>query len=412
VQVLWFSHLVPYPPKSGALLRAYYLLRAVAARHQVDLVALIQEPLLASFYPSLDEALADCHAKLAPICRSVNFLRIDNLRRPLGKLRTAAETLFTRDGYVANCLYSHATARTVRELCASRHYDIAHFDHEGLALYRDECTATHSTLGHHNAESHMMFRRAENSRNPLAKLYFWQEAHRLRRFEARISTQFAAHIVCSDLDGERLREVMTTARVHTIPNGVDTAYFQPLGTAERSNSLVFVGSMNWYPNVDAVLFLLQEIWPLVVRDFPSARLDIVGANAPESIKRAAKAHPGVTVHGYVDDIRPMVDSAALYVCPIRDGGGTKLKVLDALAMAKCIVAHPIACEGIAVTPGRDIVYASTAEEFADGIGGLFRDAAERSRIGAAARTLAVEHYSFASIGAGLSSLLEGIASGG
>jgi glycosyltransferase involved in cell wall biosynthesis len=169
--------------------------------------------------------------------------------------------------------------------------------------------------------------------------------------------------------------------------------------------------MNWYPNVDAVLFLLQEIWPLVVRDFPLARLDIVGANAPESIKRAAKAHPGVAVHGYVDDIRPLVDSATLYVCPIRDGGGTKLKVLDALAMAKCLVAHPIACEGIAVTPGRDVVYASTAEEFANSIGRLFRDPSERRRIGAAARALAVERYSFASIGAGLSDLLEGIASG-
>jgi glycosyltransferase involved in cell wall biosynthesis len=257
----------------------------------------------------------------------------------------------------------------------------------------------------------MLFRRAENSRNPLARFYFWQEAHRLRRFETRISTQFAAHIVCSDLDRERLREVMTTARVHTIPNGVDDAYFMPLGTAERQNSLVFVGSMNWYPNVDAVLFLLQEIWPRVIRAFPSACLDIVGANAPESVKRAAKAHSGVTVHGYVEDIRPLVDSAALYVCPIRDGGGTKLKVLDALAMAKCIVAHPIACEGIAVTPGRDIVYATTAEEFADSIRRLFRDPAERSRIGAAARTLAVERYSFASIGAALSDLLEAIASG-
>jgi glycosyltransferase involved in cell wall biosynthesis len=404
------SHLVPYPPKSGALLRAHYLLRAVAARHDVDLIALIQEPLLASFYPSLEEALDDCHAHLDPICRSVDFLPIEKLARPLGKLRTAVETMFTKDGYVANALYTKAVADKVVERCSARHYDVAHFDHEGLAVYRNLCANVPATLGHHNAESHMLYRRAENAGNPIAKLYFRQEARRLERFERRISTDFAAHLVCSALDGERLEPLMPAAEIRTIPNGVDVDYFQPIGTTERPCSLIFVGTMNWYPNVDAMLFLLREIWPRVVAEFPSARLDIVGANAPRSIKQAAENQPQVTVHGYVADIRPLVDSAAIYVCPIRDGGGTKLKVLDALAMGKCMVAHPVAYEGIDVIPGRNIVSATSADEFVTSICRLFQDAGERRRIGAAARELAVAKYSFASIGAEFADVLERVAS--
>jgi len=120
----------------------------------------------------------------------------------------------------------------------------------------------------------------------------------------------------------------------------------------------------------------------------------------------AKSLAGVRVHGYLPDIRPMIDSAALFVCPIRDGGGTKLKILDALAMRKCVVAHPVACEGINVTPGKDVIFASTPQEFIAEIRALLADPIRREAIGAAGRALVEKEYSFRAIGAQFNTLVE------
>jgi glycosyltransferase involved in cell wall biosynthesis len=157
------------------------------------------------------------------------------------------------------------------------------------------------------------------------------------------------------------------------------------------------------------LYLLREVWPLLKARRPDATLDIVGANAPPSIVEAAAGAPGVRLLGYVPDIRPHMDAAAIYVCPITDGGGTKLKVLDALSMAKCVVAHPVACEGIAVTPGVDAVFAGTPEEYVREIVALFDDPARRAQLGRAARRLAVERYAFDAIGRDLTRLFEQVA---
>ena len=409
MRVLWFSHLVPYPPRTGALLRAYYLLRSVAAHHEVDLVTFVQEPLLATFYPTLQEGLEDCRRNLNAICGSVTFVPIAKLQRPLGKALTAAESLLSKDCYMARWLSSAQALRVLSDLTREHQYDIAHFDHESLANYRPALGAVPVTLGHHNAESHMLIRRAENERTLWRKLYFRHEGKRLAAFERRIAGAFVTHITCSELDSARLRDVMPHASFRTIPNGVDIDFFSPAGTPEQRESLIFVASMNWYPNVDAVLFLLRDVWPRIKARVPNATLDIIGSGAPKSVTGLAATLRDVRIRGYVQEIRPSLDSASLYVCTVRDGGGTKLKVLDAFAMSKCVVAHPVSCEGINVTPGKDVVFANTADEFAHEVSRLLADPAERARIGNAARKLVVAEYSFAAIGGGLTRLLEQLA---
>lgn len=398
MQILWLSHVVPYPPKAGVLLRAYYLLKSVAEKNAVDLVAFVQRPMLATFYPTLDEGLADCRRELERFCRSVTFLPIPALERPLGKPRTALEGLFLGNCYTARWLLSAEAEAVLTSLAAQHRYDLAHFDTISLAPYRKIFANTAATLGYHNIESHMMLRRAETDSNWLRKLYFWQEGKRLARYERRVADEFAGHITCSDLDSRRLRDSIPEVRPVSIPNGVDVQYFTPQGLPTRRRSLIFVSTLAWYPNVEAVLFLLRDIWPLLKKRMPDATLDIVGAGAPPSVLDAASQTDGVTVHGFVPDIRPLVDSAAVFVCPIRDGGGTKLKLLDAFAMAKCVVAHPIACEGIEITDGKDVVLAESAEEFAHQLALLLDDDAKRRQIGSAARDLAAARYAFNSIG--------------
>lgn len=408
MRILWVSQVIPYPPKAGVLIRCYYLLRAVAQVHEVDLVAFIQEPFLKTFYPDVETGLAECRKALEPFCRSVTFLPIEPLKRPKGQLRTALESLFLGNGYITRWLQGPKARTAISGLARENRYDLAHFDTIALAPFQKLLGDVPSTLGHHNVESHMLLRRAEVEKNWLKKAYFWQEGRRLRGYETRVARRFAAHITCSELDSDRLREFVPGLNTVCIPNGVDVDYLSPIRGSTRPDSLIFVGTMNWYPNVDAVLFLLREIWPLILARRPKATLDIVGAGTPQSVTDMAASLPGVIVHGYVPDFRPMIDSAAIYICPIRDGGGTKLKILDALSMAKCIVAHPIACEGIDVTPDTNCMFAESAGDFADKVDQLLGDDARRATLGAAARELVVQRYAFDSIGQQLVDVFEGV----
>lgn len=409
MKVLWLAHAIPYPPRAGFLLRSYNLLRELARRQQVDLVAFIQEQWMTTTFPSLSEGLDASRRALGEYCGKMTFLPIDSLKFRWGKPATALRALLTGSTYTTSWLVSAPAAAAIRQILASGNYDVVHFDTIGLAPYRNLSPNVPATLTHHNIESHMMLRRAENSGNALARGYFKEEARRLQSFERKAAAQFAAHITCSELDSERLREIVPNANTVVVPNGVDCEYFASAGRPTRPNSLVFVGTMNWYPNVQAMLYFLREVWPGLKGRVPAATLDIAGSNPPETLLQLARSLPGVTVHGHLPDVRPLIDSAAVFVCPIRDGGGTKLKILDAFAMRKCVVAHPIACEGIDVTAGKDIVLAATSAEFVREIELLLRDDRRRDDLAAAARGLVEARYSYREIGARFNETLEDVA---
>jgi glycosyltransferase involved in cell wall biosynthesis len=408
MQLLWLTHAIPYPPKAGFLSRTYNLLREVGCRHEVDLISFIQEPWIRTHFPSLEEGIEESRRALGSICRRVTFLPIDRMKPRWGKHLTALNALLTGKTYTTSWLVSASAGRVIANEMQGNSYDLVHFDTIGLAPYRDLNPRVPAILTHHNIESHMMMRRADNAANTVAREYFRLEARRLEALERLVAPEYAAHITCSELDTERLRRIVERATVVTIPNGVDCDFFKAQHAGTRPNSAVFVGTMNWYPNIDAMQFFLREIWPQLRTRVPDATLDIAGSNPPEDLIRLARSLQGVTVHGYLPDVRPVIDSAAVFVCPIRDGGGTKLKILDAFAMQKCVVAHPIACEGIDVTDGRDVVLASAPEEFVSHICRLFANEHERVAIGTAARRLVENHYSFRELGERLNSTIEDI----
>jgi glycosyltransferase involved in cell wall biosynthesis len=406
MNVLWIAHAVPYPPKAGFLLRSYNLLRALARRQTVDLVAFVQESWMTTLFASVEVGLAESDRALKEFCRQVTFLPIGSVTRHWGKQITALAAIMRGTAYTTTWLQSSRGRSVISQRVQATSYDVVHFDTIGLAPYRSLAKTLPATLTHHNIESHMMFRRAQSATNVLARAYFLHEARTLRAYEQRTADDFAVHITCSTLDSERLRELAPRATAVEIPNGVDCDFFQSQDLSERPDSLIFVGTMNWYPNIDAMLFLLRDIWPDLKRQLPAVTLDIAGSNPPKSITELAALLDGVAVHGYVPDVRPMLDAAALFVCPIRDGGGTKLKILDALAMKKCVIAHPVACEGIEVTADENVVLASTAREFVDQILKLLPDEQRRRRIGAAGRALVETQYSYRAIGERFNDVME------
>lgn len=407
MKVLWFSHLVPFPATGlGALQRSYHLVRELARVHEVHLLAFVQPKIIEDLLGDVSAGLKSAREHLEQYCASVEFMSIPAEQSKLGRPWLAMRSLIGAHPYTISWLQSADAQRLAADWNRSTKFDVVHFDTLGLAPYRNVFTHGAKTLDHHNIESDMMLRRARIEVNPAKRFYFWQEGLRLRRYERRVCQEFDLNITCSKLDTDRLHDVSPGVAAMEVPNGVDTEYFRRNDEPERPLSLVFAGNMSWYPNATAMGFFAEKIWPALKNKVPGVTVDVIGANPSSSLSNLAARDRDFRVRGFVSDVRPYMASAALYVCPIMDGGGTKLKILDALAMGMPILAHPIACEGINLRDGETVVFARKASEFVDAIAALLRDAQLRKRLSANARSLAESSYSYSVIGRTLVSALE------
>ncbi len=402
MKILWLSHLIPYPPKGGVLQRSYNLVRELSRYHEVDLLAFNQRGLTGPLFESVETGVQEATLALNHICRKVAFFDIASDNSPWGSYFLALKSLF-HEPYNINWLKSKAFANNISDWLKQENYDLIHFDTISLVPFFPLVPSTVvTTLDHHNIESHMLLRRAGNEKKILKRSYFWQEGVRLARYERRFCPQFSLNITCSDIDTERLLELAPQANVRTIPNGVDLEFFKLKGLPTQPNRLIFVGTMNWYPNIEAVFVHRGKALARLKQKHPGLACDIIGANPPASIRSLSDRLPDFHVHGFVDDVRPFIEAATVYVCPIRDGGGTKLKILDALAMAKAMVAHPIACEGINVTHDENVLLAEGESSFIEHIEHLLCAEEKREALGRAARKLMEESYGYCAIGQQLS----------
>ncbi|MFT3929931.1 MAG: glycosyltransferase [Spongiibacteraceae bacterium] len=406
MKILWLSHLIPYPPKGGVLQRSYNMVRELSRYHEVDLLAFNQVNLIQPLFESLEAGVAEADSVLKGICRRHQFFDVPVDSHKAQKYWVALLGVFGRP-YNLRWLESDAYAAAVKEWTSQTQYDIVHFDTISLLPYLDSMVRPAATvLDHHNIESHMLLRRAENEPSWLKRMYYGREGRLVEAFEKRYCPQFSLNITCSDIDTERLREISPQSKVMTIPNGVDLGYFVPQGLEKQPQKLVFVGTLNWYPNIEAVLYIAKELWPRLKQKFPDICIDIIGANPPAEIKEIAKADKSFRVLGFVDDIRPYIESAAVYLCPIRDGGGTKLKVLDAMALGAPMVAHPIACEGIAVADREDVLFAESTDDFIARVSELLESETLRKHLSTNARAVIEKNYGYEAIGKQLSSAYE------
>jgi protein-tyrosine-phosphatase/glycosyltransferase involved in cell wall biosynthesis len=222
------------------------------------------------------------------------------------------------------------------------------------------------------------------------------EWRKLRRAEARACAAATLTVAVSEPDAELLRAAAPGATVRTIPTGVDAAYFAPGGSLEIPAALVFTGSMDWHPNEDAVLHFLHAVLPRIRKEVPDVSFTVVGRN-PGARLRAAADEAGVLVTGTVEDIRPHVATAAVYVVPLRIGGGTRLKIFEALAMGKAVVSTGVGAEGLPLAPGSHFLQADAPEEFARAVVGLLRDPVRRRSLGEAGRRLVETRFSWPTV---------------
>jgi glycosyltransferase involved in cell wall biosynthesis len=271
---------------------------------------------------------------------------------------------------------------------------LLHLDSIDLGLFVPSTKGFRKVLNHHNCESAMALRRAQREPNRLKKAFLALQARELRRMEKSICADFDNNLVVSDEDANQLRAIQPRAHFSVVENGVDVNYFQPAQEQEEANTLAFTGLLDWYPNVSGIRFFVREIWPLVKSRFADARLYLAGKNPAEEVLACAHADANIVVIPNPDDMRPILGRAAVCICPLLEGGGTRLKILDALAMGKPMVTTTIGCEGLRVTHGENILVADTPREFADSLAQLFENQGLRRKIGAAGRALVEREYSW------------------
>jgi glycosyltransferase involved in cell wall biosynthesis len=287
--------------------------------------------------------------------------------------------------------YDPAVRARLAELLAAEKYDLLITDTVMMSRHTRGLGAAVEILFQHNVEAMIPKRHAATAPDPLRRWYMEREHRKMRAFEADCGRHCDAVIAVSELDAKAFREQYGWPEVHAIETAVDEEFFRPEAGREVADRVMFLGSMDWMPNQDGVGWFVREVWPRVRAARPGATFHVVGRNPPPSVKALANT-PGVNVVGGVPDVRPHLAEAAVVVVPLLVGGGTRLKIYEAMASGKAVVSTTIGAEGLPVTPGEHYLAADDPAAFADAVTGLLADPARRQKLGAAADAYVRAHY--------------------
>ena len=383
----------PFPPRSGFAVRVYQLARRLAARHDVTLLSLARAEDRDGVAALRDELRVEVIERAASSAAA----------KRLAQLLSAP----SRRPYACRAVGAAQMQRAIDELCAARAFDAVQLESSVLCGYSFPA-GVRLILDEHNIEYEVFARQHDGERSPARRAFNRLERARFRRFEQRWWERAAACAVTSPREAAVVRAHAPATPVAVVPNGVDLEHFRPSGAEVEPHTLAFNGVLDYRPNVDAARHLVDEIWPLVLRRSPRARLTIVGRTGGADVRGLRR--PGVDVVGEVPDVRPHLERAAVVAVPIRMGGGTRLKVVEGLALGKAMVSTSLGCEGIAVRDGEHLRIADGAQAFAARVVELFEDRAAALALGRAGRALVEREYSWELSAARLGALYEQVIS--
>jgi glycosyltransferase involved in cell wall biosynthesis len=251
-----------------------------------------------------------------------------------------------------------------------------------------------ATLFQHNVEAMIWKRHVEHSASLLRRAYFKSQYERMRRYEGEVCREVKSIIAVSPADAQTMRSDYGVCRVRAVPTGVDLDYFRPPASPACATDLVFLGSMDWMPNIDAVKWFTREVLPLIRQRRPDSSIAIVGRNPPSDIRRLAEQDAHFHVTGTVPDVRPYLWGSAAAIVPLRIGGGTRLKIYESMAARIPVISTTIGAEGLDVRDGENILIADSAPDFADRCLALLDDAGARARLTNAAWEMIAACYSW------------------
>jgi polysaccharide biosynthesis protein PslH len=403
VRLLFLSHRLPYPPHSGAAIRTWNILRLLAAEFEVEGLCFDRPDRHLAHVPLADR-MAAMNAQgrfaLLPIPQLASRARLaaDHLR-----------SVATGRPYTWYVHESRAAQRALAEVLRRFDPHVVHVDSMDMVRLLPLLEGRPTVVTHHNVESQLLARRSVGAGAAWRQGYLRLQADHLRRAEAEWMPRVALNVVVSPEDERVFREIAPAASYAVVPNGVDVDYFRPvLGPTE---GCVFVGGTTWHPNRDALVWFTSEILPRLRARGERGPVTWVG-RVTEEERRAFEGVEGFHLTGYVDDIRPHLARATCFIAPLRFGGGTRLKLLDAWAMGKAIVSTGPGAEGLGGVDGRDLLLAENPEAFADAVARVLRDPGLAALLGAGGRRAVEERFSWTVIGRQMSDLYRAVAEAG
>jgi len=386
MKILWLNAGLLLPLDKGGRLRTWHLMRHLARRHDISYISFCDP----NDSPEHREGMREVATRLVTIPRT------DPPKGTAAFYADAARYVLDAAPYAVAKYRSPEYRDAVRRLLDESTFDAVVSDFLTPVVNLPDRLPCPAILFTHNVEAEIWRRQAETATNPGSRFLLGQQWRRMLRFERDALSRFDLVLAVSDADRGTFGRLYPDALkrpVHVVQTGVDTAFFapRPAEADERRAHLVFTGSMDWLPNEDGMLYFVRDILPRIRQLEPDATLSIVGRAPTPAVKRLADGH-GIEVTGRVDDVRPHIAAGAVYIVPLRIGGGTRLKILEALAMAAPIVSTTLGAEGIAVTHGRDILLADDADAFASSIDRLLREREFAVSLGRAGRVLVESRY--------------------
>jgi polysaccharide biosynthesis protein PslH len=392
MKLLWVKTDFLHPTTRGGQIRTLELLRQLHRRHEIHYVAFHD--------PREPEGLSrapEYSSKAYPI----DFqLRDKSSPAFLGELIAG---LFSSLPVAVRRYQSSDMRLQIERLISLERFDCVICDF--LAPSPNIPDLSPCILFQHNVEAVIWQRRTEHAGDPLRRFYLKLQADRMLRYEGEVCRKVQKVIAVSESDAALMRECYGAKRVEAVPTGVDADYFKARAPVPPSADLVFVGSMDWAPNIDGIDWFQREVLPLILRRKPDCSIAIVGRTPPPAIQELAARHPGVQVTGTVPDVRPWLWGSRLSIVPLRVGGGTRLKIFEAMAAGAPVVSTTIGAEGLGVRDGDTIRLADSPEDFAAACIALLDDAAERERLRDRALQMVTEQYSWEAVASAFEKLL-------
>lgn len=390
-RLLYLGHNLPFPPHEGALIRSYHTVRLLSRAFDVTGVYFFRRGAHAT-----DEARGAAVEEMGRFGSATAH----PIPQEFSRWRTVwdhARSVMMGMPYTRWVHESRSVRERIEDELRGVGFDLVHVDSLDLLAYLPTFFGTATVLAHHNVESSLLRRRAEPE-PALRKAYIRYQANLVESAEREWCRRVALNVAVSDQDAQALRRIAPESELFVMPNGVDTTEFTPT-EEEPHGDIVFVGGYSWFPNTDGMEFFAQQVLPLIRAEEPNVAVRWVGKAPDEARTRFAEL--GVEMTGYVDDIRPEVLGSRVVVVPLRVGGGTRLKILDAWAMGKAVVSTSVGCEGLRTRHGENILIADTPAEFAQATLRVLRIPTLRRRLGAEARRTAEQHYDWDSLGDGM-----------
>jgi glycosyltransferase involved in cell wall biosynthesis len=388
VKILWLKTELLHPVDKGGKIRTYQMLKELKREHEIT-------------YLTLDDGTASEDAlELAfEYCR--RLVRIPHRTKEkmtAGFYAELALNLLSPLPYFIQKYKSPVMKSEIAKLVEKENFDVLVCDFLNPRVNIPEDVPCATVLFQHNVEAMIWRRHYEVASTSAKKAYMLGQWKKAVAYERDACRRFDWVVTVSREDCETIRREYGVENVSDVPTGVDTDFFHPNGEVENdSHNLVFTGSMDWLPNEDAIQFFTKDVLPIVKSEAPDVTLTVVGRKPFQSLIELSKNDSSIIVTGRVEDVRPYMERAAVYIVPIRIGGGTRLKIYEAMAMEKAVVSTSIGAEGLPVENGTEILLADGPEEFADAVIHLLKDENFARRLGLNAAKTVREKYGWSNV---------------